>query len=121
MQQQLNDTDKKLAELIECSKAVINATLGTGTEEIGRQLNRRQAIIDELKASGGFSEPRSEQRKSVIKEILTLDKEVCSCLKNRLQKTGFEAAGFKKKASGMKKYYNGNYNLASGQLLDRAK
>ena len=121
MDRKSDDFDNKLRELLEASQALLNASVSVDISDIGKELERRQKIIDELKHDRCLHEPRTAERQSLIDRILLTDKSACRFIQERTKKLGLEMSLFKKKSVGLLKYKYGNYNLLSGQMLDRKK
>ncbi len=115
------DEDKNLEELMEATKALLNAAKGENVDEIGRQIAKRQICIDSLKAGGGISGNRTEAKQSLLDELMPIDREACAAIRDLMQKYGLKALKYKKKVSGLLQYNNSMFNLASGQLIDRRK
>lgn len=112
-------SDEQLKELLDDTKALLAAAQSGDSDEIGRQLEKREKSIDAVKAAGGAAGSQTEARKELIREILRTDalaKAEISKLVNKYAKT---ASDYQKKAAGVLKYSYSKFNFMNGQLIDK--
>lgn len=111
--------DQQLKDLLEDTKALLAAAQGNDKDEIGRQLDKRQKSVDAVKSAGGIIGPRSDARKALINEILSLDNKACQQIHELTEKSSKAALDQQKKAAGVMKYNYDQYDLISGHMIDK--
>lgn len=121
MDLQQKSVRKMLESLLEATKALCDASSGDDISEIGRRLDERQKVIDEMKVAGDVFKLHTTEIQSLIDEILSFDKKACSSIEQKSQELGREYSQYKQKAAGLLKYNYSKYNLMSGQMLDNRK
>lgn len=111
--------DELLNKLLDESKDLFNAARNGDLDKIGEALKQREMTIGTLKSIGSLKLHRTQSQKAVIKEIFDYDRKAKAKLKALFDSHGKEVSNFSRKADGLMKYSSGQYNLISGQLLDK--
>lgn len=112
-------SDELLLELLEDTRVLLTAAQAGSQKRIGQELSKRQECIDKIIAAGGVVGPRSQSRKALINDILTLDAKACRTIRKLAQKSGSAVLNQQKKTAGVLKYSYNQYDLSSGHLIDK--
>lgn len=111
--------DKLLLELLEDTKALLDAARKGDQKKIGEQLAKRQECLDKIVAEKSLTGENSEERKKLIGDILSLDEKACRAIRELAQKSGNAALDQRRKTVGVLKYRSNQYDLSSGHLIDK--
>lgn len=115
----METAEEQLRALYNASRDVLDAVENGETDVIGAALQYRRHCIEAL-ASRASSMAEPGERK-LAQDILSMDRKIRILLEKRRDAAENDLTQSRRKAAMLPRYLNSQYNLSSGQLLDRSK